>query len=130
MTRFFLAVTMFAAAVATMSVGTMAVAEPSLAEAGKKHFIRCVACHTMSADARPGIGPHLEGIVGRQSAAVEGFKYTDAMRAHAVVWDEATLDAWLEAPQADVPGLCLPFTGLRKADDRAALIAYLKGPAP
>ena len=106
-----------------------AIAEPAPdALAGKRLFFRCVACHTVSSTSRPLTGPHLEGIVGRQVATLEGFTYTEALRARNFVWDEARLDHWLKAPQADIPGLCLPFTGLSKAQDRAALIAYLKNP--
>lgn len=97
------------------------------AAAGKKYFFRCVACHTMDASARPMTGPHLENIVGRPVAALD-FAYTDALRAQDFVWTEEKLDHFLEKPQADVPGLCLPFTGLRRPDQRASLIAYLKDP--
>lgn len=104
--------------------------EASLIEAGRKHFIRCVACHSTQADAPARSGPHLEGIVGREAATVADFKYSDAMRAQTFVWDEAQLDRWLEHPQADIPGLCLPFTGLAKPEARQALIAYLKTLTP
>lgn len=103
---------------------------PSPAQTGKKHFIRCVACHAMSATARPMTGPHLEGIVGRAVAALPDFAYSDALRAQSFLWDEAQLDAFLESPHTLNPGMCLTFNGLQKAEDRAALIAYLKNPAP
>jgi len=102
--------------------------QPSLAVSGKRLFIRCVACHTLDADARPGIGPHLEGIVGRQAASVPGFQYSAAMRAQSFKWSEAQLDKLLKRPQAEVADLCLPFTGLARRQDRKALIAYLKNP--
>lgn len=102
--------------------------QPSLAASGKRLFIRCIACHTLDADARPGIGPHLEGIVGRQAASVPGFPYSPAMRARSFRWSEAQLDKLLKRPQAEIPDLCLPFTGLARRQDRKALIAYLKNP--
>jgi len=103
--------------------------ERSAEEAGKKLFIRCVACHSLSAeDGRILAGPHLDGIVGRKVASVEGFKYSDAMRALSITWDEAELDRLLMKPQSIIPGLCMPFMGLAKAEDRAALIAFLKNP--
>ena len=120
-----------ALAATVMLAASAAFAEqPPLAQAGKKHFIRCVACHSMSAEAPPKLGPHLEGIVGREVASVEGFNYSDALRVQGFTWDEAQLDKWLTSPQADIPGLCLPFTGLAKAEERRAFIAYLKHPAP
>ena len=98
-------------------------------EAGRKLFIRCVACHSMSATARPMTGPHLEGIVGRPAASLPDFTYSEMMRAQDFVWDEARLDAFLESPHKLNPGMCLTFMGLPKPEDRAALIAYLKDPA-
>lgn len=117
----------------TLGVGGLSAAiaappDPSAAQAGRKHFIRCVACHTISATARPSTGPHLEGIVGRQAASLPGFAYSDALRAQTFRWDEARLDAFLQSPQSTHPGMCLTFNGLPRAEDRAALIAYLKNP--
>ncbi|MDR2857953.1 MAG: c-type cytochrome [Novosphingobium sp.] len=103
---------------------------PSPAQTGRKLFIRCAACHSTSADARPLVGPHLAGLVGRKVASVEGFAYSQRLPAQQFAWDETRLDRWLTAPQADFPGMCLPFTGLARPEDRAALIAYLKNPAP
>ncbi|GEM_PF-746737 len=109
--------------------------QPSLEEIGRKQFIRCASCHAMSADAQPrgaiaDVGPHLEGIVGRPLAAVAGFPYSDALREGDFVWDEEMLDRWLTRPQDLVPGMCMPFMGLSRADLREALIAYLKNPQP
>lgn len=119
----------YALAATALLVATAAIAQrPASADAGKRHFVRCVACHSVIADAPPKLGPHLQGIVGRQVASVENYAYSDAMRAQNHTWDEARLDQWLKAPQADIPGLCLPFMGLAKPEDRQALIAYLKDP--
>ncbi|MGQ5701663.1 c-type cytochrome [Sandaracinobacteroides sp. A072] len=106
------------------------VAESALIDAGKRHFIRCVACHTMKADAPPMTGPHLEGIVGRRVASVEGFAYTEQLRALDFNWTEEQLDQWLEKPHDLVPGMCMPFMGLRKPEDRKAFIAWLKSGQP
>lgn len=100
--------------------------------AGEKIFsFRCAACHTMSADdtSTAAFGPHLEGIVGRQAGAVEGYEYEfDLMREQAFVWDAEQLEAWLEKPQEVVPGMCLPYFGLRREGDRAALMTYMQEP--
>ncbi len=119
-----------AAAMVLTSPSGAAAGDDAAAEAGKKQFIRCVACHSMSAEepAKPNFGPHLEGIVGRRAAAVAGYGYSDALRAQTFVWDEEQLDRWLQQPQADVPGLCMPFKGLVRPEDRKALIEYLKSP--
>ena len=114
---------------AFFAMGGALVAQPMPAQAGKRIFIRCAGCHSLSDQARPMTGPHLHGIVGRKVASVEGYKYSQALRARNFRWDEPKLDQWLKAPQAEIAGLCLPFTGLAKPADRAALIAYLKQPA-
>lgn len=98
------------------------------AQAGKKHFIRCAACHAMRATDKPASGPHLQGIVGRAVAALPGFAYSSGLRAQDFRWDEAKLDAFLKSPRTTHPGMCPGFMGLSRPADRAALIAYLKDP--
>lgn len=95
---------------------------------GAKVFKKCMVCHTAE-DTTNKVGPSLKGIVGRKAASVEGFKYSDAMLAKAaegVIWDEATLTAYLPDPKAFVPGTKMVFPGLKKPQDVANLIAYLK----
>ena len=116
-------------AIALLVMGAAPPGAPQAAPAGRRLFIRCAGCHVLSAQARPLTGPHLQGIVGRKVASAEGYNYSQALRARDFRWDEARLDHWLSAPQAEIAGLCLPFTGLAKPADRAALIAYLKQPA-
>jgi cytochrome c len=97
------------------------------AENGAKVFKKCMACHAV--DDKNKIGPSLKGIVGRKAATVEGFKYSDAMLAKAaegVVWDEATLTAYLPDPKAFVPGTKMVFPGLKKPEEVTDLIAFLK----
>ncbi len=116
---------------AAMMSATMANAAPaSDAALGKRLFLRCVACHTVSAKAPPKIGPHLQGIVGRKAGAVATFNYSAAMKSSKVVWNEATIDKWLQRPQAVVPGTTMAFAGLANPADRKALIQYLKKPVP
>lgn len=120
-----LAATVLACGMVAGPVG--AAAEPSLeAMAGKRLFIRCIAW--VSANGPMRTGSHLEGIVGRKVASVPGFKYTGLLRAQEFSWDEVRLNTWLESPQADFAGMCLPFKGFSRPEDRAALIAYLKNP--
>jgi cytochrome c len=92
---------------------------------GKKIFARCAACHALEAGTNK-IGPSLHGIMGRKSGSVEGFKYSDAMKGANLTWDEATLDKYLTDPKGFVPGNKMVFPGLKKPDDRANVIAYLK----
>ncbi len=113
---------------ATADTAEPAPAAPS-AQSGKKHFIRCAACHSTDAADRSATGPHLNGIVGRTAASLPHFAYTSALRAQDFKWSEPKLDAFLKSPHSTHPGMCLTFNGLAKAEDRAALIAYLKDPA-
>jgi len=43
-----------------------------------------------------------------------------------IVWDDETLDAFLEKPAQYVKGTKMAFVGVRKESDRQALIAYIK----
>jgi cytochrome c len=95
---------------------------------GEKTFKKCMACHSVTEKTNK-VGPHLVGVVGRQVASVEKFQYSDAMKEYAAsskTWDEAALDAYLENPKAVVPKTKMVFPGLKKPEERADLIAYLK----
>jgi cytochrome c len=94
------------------------------AAAGEKVFGKCKACHKI--DGSNGTGPHLDGVVGRAVAGVEGFGYSDGMVAHGGNWEPAVLDAFLTNPKQAVPGTKMSFAGLPKPEDRVNLIAYLQ----
>lgn len=95
---------------------------------GEKVYRRCRACHKLE-DGKNGVGPHLYGVVGRAVASVEGFNYSDALAAVGGAWTVDQLGAWLESPRKFVPGNKMSVSGLRKEEDRAAIIAYLKSAA-
>lgn len=94
-------------------------------EAGKKSFAKCRACHQLEAG-KNGVGPSLAKVFGRKSGTVDGFKYSDAMKAKAVVWDEKTIAAYVADPKGYVPGNKMVFPGIKKESEVADLIAYLK----
>jgi len=94
------------------------------AAAGKTVFAKCAICHS-PAQGRNMVGPTLFGVVGRTSASVSNFSYSAAMKTAAKTWDEATLDTYLTDPKALVPGTKMIFPGLKNADDRKNVIAYL-----
>lgn len=96
--------------------------------AGKKIFMRCVACHAVQPGAGAKMGPNLAGVVGRKSGSAPGFKYSAAMQKAKLTWNDATLDKWLTKPSALVPGTSMAFPGLPNPADRANVIAYLKKP--
>lgn len=94
--------------------------------AGEKVFKKCKACHVVDAEKNK-TGPYLVGIINRPAASVESYKkYSKAMKESGLIWDEATLDGYLEKPKKFLKGTKMAFAGLRKADDRANVIAYLK----
>ena len=103
---------------------------PEAIEAGRRLFFRCAACHTRSAAARARTGPHLEGLVGRRAASLPGFRYTSRLKGQPFTWTRERLGQWLREPQAHVPGMCVPFAGFARKEDRQALVAYLANPAP
>lgn len=94
------------------------------AGAGEKVFAKCRACHKV--DGSNGTGPHLDGVVDRAKAAVDGFGYSDALKAMGdTAWSPENLNAFLTNPRAYAPGNKMSFAGLPKADERVNLIAYL-----
>jgi cytochrome c len=109
-----------AALVLALSVGAAAAAD---AEHGKALFQTCAACHTDRPDA---LGPSLKGVVGRKSAALEDFRYSNPMKRANLVWDEANLRAYISDPQAKVKGNRMPYGGISDPKDVDDLIAYLK----
>lgn len=97
------------------------------AAAGQKVFNQCKACHDIEKGVNK-VGPTLKGVVGRKAASVPDYKYSAAMikkGEEGVVWDEATLTAYLPNPKAYVPGTKMAFGGLKKPEDVTNLIAYL-----
>ncbi|MFA6219424.1 MAG: c-type cytochrome [Erythrobacter sp.] len=93
--------------------------------AGKAAFAVCTACHSAEPGAAAGIGPNLAGVVGRKAGTLEGFAYSEAMKASAITWNEAELDTYLTLPAARVPGTKMTFAGVSDPAKRAAIIAYL-----
>lgn len=110
--------------------GIAAIAAPQMASAadaanGEKIFRKCATCHVLEEGGRK-IGPSLYGVFGRTSGTLEGFRYSKAMQDAGVVWSEETIDEYLADPRGYIKGNRMAFVGLRKAEDRADLIAYLK----
>ena len=109
----------------------LAFMQPALADGdadkGKKVFAKCMACHTIE-EPKNRVGPHLVNIIGRKTASVEGFKYSPAMTKageDGMVWDDATIAAYVEAPKKFMPGNKMAFVGLKKPEDINNLLAYL-----
>jgi cytochrome c len=100
------------------------------AKKGAVVFKKCQSCHTAT-EAKNRIGPSLLGIVGRQVATVDKFKYSKAMKEFGAgkTWDEPLLTTYLAAPRDLVKGTTMAFAGLKKPEEIADVVAYLKDPA-
>ena len=95
------------------------------ASAGATEFVKCKTCHVLE----PGenrVGPSLHDVVGREAGSIDGFNYSDANKNSGVVWTEDVLYDYLEDPQGYMPGTRMAFPGIKDAQDRADLIAYLE----
>lgn len=92
---------------------------------GKRIYLRCAACHSKTEADGNKVGPHLEAIIGRHAGAVADFRYSSGMQEQDFAWDAEKMDAWIQRPQAVVPGTSMAFAGITRPADREALIAYL-----
>lgn len=99
----------------------LAAADPA---AGEKSFGKCKSCHKV--DGSDGVGPHLNGVVERDIASVEGFSYSDALAALEGVWTPDELNAFITNPKEHVPGTKMAFAGIKSGEERANLVAYLQ----
>lgn len=88
-------------------------------------FAQCKTCHQV-APGRNGPGPTLAGVFGAKAGHVGDFRYSDAMRASGIVWDETSLDVYLKDPRATVSGTMMAYPGMPDAAHRKAIIDYLK----
>ena len=98
------------------------------AAAGEKVFAKCKTCHVADQDKNK-VGPSLKGVMGKQAGVHPGFKYSPAMveaGKAGLVWDDAKLSEYLKNPKTMVKGTKMAFPGLKKDDEIANVIAYLK----
>jgi cytochrome c len=92
---------------------------------GRRTFKLCQSCHTLNEGGQNLVGPNLHGVFGREIGAVDGFTYSKAVQASDIVWSPDILAEWLESPRNFLPGNKMSFAGVRKPEDRTAVIAYI-----
>lgn len=92
---------------------------------GEKLFVACKTCHVAEAGINR-IGPSLWGVVGRPAGSIAGFRYSAANKNSGATWTEETLFTYLRAPRTFMPGTLMTYAGMKPAQDRADVIAYLK----
>jgi cytochrome c len=115
--------------IASTVLGTLGTAQAQDAAAGEDVFKKCAACHKVGGAAQNGVGPVLNGVIGRTAGTVPGYDYSPANKdagSKGLVWTEDVLMKYLEDPAAVVPKTKMIFFGLKDEQDRKDIIAYLK----
>ena len=113
---------------ALASFATVAQAEGDAAK-GEKVFKKCKVCHMVGEGAKNRVGPPLNNIIDAKAGVQEGFKYSKALVAAGeggLMWSVEKLDEYLKKPKDLVPKGKMAFPGLKKDEDRADVIAYIK----
>jgi cytochrome c len=112
-----------AIAVGLALVGAADAGDPA---AGEVVFKKCLACHAVGEGAKNKVGPELNGLFGRPSGSVPGYKYSDANKSSGIDWSEDIFAAYIRDPRGVIKGTKMTFAGLKDDNDIANLIAYLR----
>lgn len=114
------------AAIATLTLSSLARAEGDAAQGQMLFQSRCIACHSIDAHR---VGPALGGVFGRRAGSAPGYQYSPAVRASGVVWNAQTLERWLTNPEALIPGQRMGYS-VPDPMNRSDLIAYIRAASP
>ena len=114
------------AALATIAFLSPAFAQLGDAARGQQDFRACTPCHSLEPD-RNMTGPSLANLWGRKAGGLSSFeRYSAALKASGIIWDDRSLDGWLTDPDGMVPDNEMPFNGIKDTRVRADLLAFLK----
>lgn len=114
------------AALSFIAMASVSSAHAQDVAAGEKSFAKCRACHQVGETAKNGVGPELNGLIGRHSGSVAGYNYSDANKNSGITWDEATFAEYIKDPKAKIPGTKMAFAGIKKDEEIKDLTAFLK----
>ena len=108
------------------AAGTVAAQSGEPAKGERLFNQQCKTCHTVDKGGANGLGPNLFGLFGRKAGTNEGFASSDAIKKSGIVWDDATLADYLKDPKGKVPDTKMVYAGLKRPEQLADIIAYLK----
>lgn len=112
--------------VALLAIACSGEARAQDAAAGEKVFAVCKACHQIGENGKNGVGPVLNGLIGRPAGSVPGYSYSTANKNSGITWDEATFREYIKDPKAKIPGTKMIYAGLKDEQRTSDLLAYLK----
>src|SRR5258705_1969261 len=113
------------AALANIAFLSPASAQLGDAARGQQNFRACAPCHSLEPD-RNMTGPSLANLWGRKAGGLSSFeRYSEALNASGIIWDDRSLDGWLTDPEGMVPDNEMPFNGIKSPQARADLLAFL-----
>jgi len=106
------------------AAAALSVPDTGAAQRGEQIYSRCAACHAIEGNRT---GPQHCGLFGRRAGTAPGFTgYSKAMRDSGMVWNARTLDRFLQDPMKAVPGTAMGYAGIKDAQERTDLIAWLQ----
>ena len=108
------------------AAGTVAAQSGEPAKGERLFNQQCKTCHTVDKGGANGLGPNLFGMFGRKAGTVEGFASSEAIKKSGIVWDDASLADYLKDPKGKVPDTRMVYAGLKRPEQLADMIAYLK----
>jgi cytochrome c len=95
-------------------------------EKGEKLFKKCSSCHNYNKDSANKVGPNLWNLINRPKASVDGFAYSKALAEYGGEWSYEEIAEFLYKPKKFVKGTKMNFIGLKKVQDRANIVLFLR----